>query len=57
MNINTLFQKIDLPQIDVFIADKQEENIHLDFKTIESTELTKNDKKIFAKALSGFSEK
>jgi hypothetical protein len=54
MSSDTLFQHIDLAQIDAFIKDKQEENLHLEFKTIEHAELSKNDKKIFAKALSGF---
>lgn len=54
MNYETLFQNIDLVQIDAFIHDNQEENLHLEFKTIERAELSNNDKKIFAKALSGF---
>lgn len=54
MSSDTLFRNIDLAQIDAFIDDKQEEDLHFEFKTIENAELSKNDKKIFAKALSGF---
>jgi hypothetical protein len=38
-----------------FIADGQEENLYLDFKTVNSADFTnRDDKKNFAKALSGF---
>jgi hypothetical protein len=41
--------------INGFITDGQEENLYLDFKTVNSANFTnKDDKKNFAKALSGF---
>jgi hypothetical protein len=49
-----IFNKIDFKVIDSFITNKQEENLHLDFKTVNSANLNRDDRKIFAKALSCF---
>ncbi len=54
MSYETLFQNINLDQINAFINEHQEENLHIEFKTIERAAFSNNDKKIFAKALSGF---
>lgn len=55
MNIYAIYKKINLKQIKDFIKANQEENLHLDFKTIVNADFsTKDDRKNFAKALSGF---
>lgn len=55
MNLEELFESIDADAIDGFVRDGEQENLHLDFKTVVSPELKhSDDKKNFAKALSGF---
>ncbi len=49
------FVAIELTAIDAFVADARQEDLHLDFKLFASPpELSKDDKKNLAKALSGF---
>ena len=44
-----------MDDISEFISSMQEENLNLDFKTINNSNLTNNDdKRNLAKALSGF---
>lgn len=55
MKIRELYDQITLEHIHGFINDSQEENIYLDFKTVNSANLThSDDKKNLSKALSGF---
>src|SRR5262245_12795518 len=55
MDINQLYEAIDLQHIDDYIANRQEEHLTLDFKMINRADLShKDDRRNFAKALSGF---
>src|SRR5215813_12952091 len=55
MDINQIYETIDLQHIDDYIANRQEEHLTLDFKTINKADLShKDDRRNFAKALSGF---
>jgi hypothetical protein len=54
MNLADRYQALTLSDIQRFVTDGQEENLFLDFKTVNKPELTSDDKKNFAKALSGF---
>lgn len=55
MDIYEFFERIDEKKIREFIRDKQEEHLTLEFKTVSKADLTdKQDKKNFAKTLSGF---
>ncbi len=53
MNLHERFEALDLVAIDAFLADQQEENIHLDFKTADP-ELVRDDRRNLAGAISGF---
>lgn len=48
------FDALDRAAIEAFVAGQQEENLHLDFKTLASGEFGKSDMKTLAKAVSGF---
>jgi hypothetical protein len=51
----TAFDELDPVAIDRFIADKQEENLHLDFKTVSGADLSRReDRQNLAIAISGF---
>ena len=55
MNLIEIYNSIDLNKIEQFIKEGKEENLQLDFKEINNPDLThKDDKKNFARALSGF---
>lgn len=54
MNLHDRFEALDLAAIDAFLTDRQEENIHLDFKTA-NPQLGRDDRKNLAEAISGFS--
>src|SRR6185295_4376870 len=55
MSLTETFEALDWQKIDAFVEQKQEENLHLDFKLVANSELTnKDDIRNFAKALSGF---
>ncbi|TGL66506.1 AlbA family DNA-binding domain-containing protein [Leptospira levettii] len=55
MNIEDLYNLIDLNKINEFVDLNQEENLYIDFKTLKSNELNSDDDKgNYAKALSGF---
>ena len=53
MDLRERFEAMDLAAIEHFIADRQEENLHLEFKTADPR-LTRNDRRNFAEAISGF---
>jgi hypothetical protein len=56
MDLEKLFEKLDLEYLQEMVTSGEQENQHLEFKTVKSAGLTdKNDKKNFAKAMSGFS--
>jgi predicted HTH transcriptional regulator len=50
----TLYAEIDAAMIDKFIAEAQEETLHLEFKTVRSLFTNQADKKNLVKTLSGF---
>lgn len=55
MDILDLYRKIDVKMIEEFVENNKEENLLIDFKTVNNAELSnKNDHHNFAKALSGF---
>ena len=55
MNLIEFYNSINLEDIELFIVEGKEESLQLDFKEINRADLThKDDKKNFAKALSGF---
>lgn len=55
MHLEARFEFIDLTTIESFLADQQEENIHLDFKTADA-QLVRDDRQNLARALSGFAD-
>ncbi|SHM37410.1 AlbA family DNA-binding domain-containing protein [Bradyrhizobium lablabi] len=55
MTLSETFDQLDWDKIAAFVEQKQEENLHLDFKLVTNSELTnKDDKRNFARSLSGF---
>ncbi len=55
MTLESRFNKIGLDEIHGYIRDKQEENLHLDFKTVKNSLLDfRDDRKNYANSLSGF---
>lgn len=54
MDLETTFNEIDINKIDEYIANKQEENLHLDFKLVNTPNLNRDDRKTYAKCVSGF---
>lgn len=55
MDIHQFFEEINITRLEEFITTAQEENLHLDFKIVNRPDFTHgDDKKNFAKALSGF---
>lgn len=55
MSLTATFDLLDWQKITSLIEQKQEENLHLDFKLVANSELTsKDDRRNFARALSGF---
>jgi hypothetical protein len=55
MSFADIFDKMDWPQIEGYVALKQEEHLHLDFKTVKDAELTnRDDRRNVARCLSGF---
>jgi len=55
VNVEELFNSLDATRIQQFVGDKQEENLHLEFKTLNGSDLAhRDDRKNFAAALSGF---
>jgi hypothetical protein len=54
MDTREFFDSLDYNQIEDFVKSGREEDLWLDFKTINKDELTKDDRQNFSKALSGF---
>lgn len=55
MTLQEAFDQLDWQAVSAFIDQKQEENLHLDFKLVANSELShKDDKRNFSKGLSGF---
>lgn len=55
MTLAEMFDQIDWGTIQSYVALRQEENLHLEFKTMNNSELTaKEDKRNFARGVSGF---
>jgi len=55
MDIRTLYKSIDKTKIQELVTDRQEEDLFLDFKIANSSDFSnRDDRKTFAKALSGF---
>lgn len=56
MNLAELFESIELHLLQEWVAERRQEDLYLDFKTLPSApDLTRDDRKNFAIALSGFS--
>jgi len=55
MNLFDTYSKIDRNILEGYIRDKQEENLYLDFKTVNNSDFSnKDDKKNLSRAISGF---
>ena len=54
MNLEEFFESLSLHVIDSFLRNGREEDLHLEFKTVSDNPFNKDDRKNFAKALSGF---
>lgn len=54
MDIRDFYETLDLAKIEEMIAKQQEEHLYLEFKTLSESPMNKDDKRNFAKALSGF---
>jgi hypothetical protein len=55
MTLTETFDQLDWDKIASFVEQKQEENLHLDFKTVANSELnSKDDKRNLARSVSGF---
>ncbi|MCK5051626.1 MAG: ATP-binding protein [Candidatus Cloacimonetes bacterium] len=55
MELEEIFNNLSLNEIENYVTNKQEENLNLDFKTINKSDLSnKDDKRNLAKSLSGF---
>jgi hypothetical protein len=55
MDLESLFKSLKLKTLDQWIKNREQENLHLEFKTVNSAALAREDRENFAKALSGFS--
>jgi len=56
MNLKEYFENLDLEQVEEFVTNKREEDLHLDFKTANFPNIDTNyDMKNFSECLSGFS--
>jgi hypothetical protein len=55
MNLTETFDQLNWEKITSFIAQKQEEHLHLDFKTVANSDLSsKEDRRNLARSISGF---
>jgi len=55
MTLYDIFTRLDLKELDEYIKNRQEENLNLEFKRVNRSDLSNSDdKRNFAKALSGF---
>jgi len=48
------YDSIDINKIDEFLEIGQQEHLHLDFKTVNKTQMDRDDRKNLAKCISGF---
>ncbi|HKZ79135.1 MAG TPA: ATP-binding protein [Anaerolineales bacterium] len=54
MNLEEFYESLSIQVIEDFLRDGKEEDLHLEFKTVSDNPFNKEDRKNFAKALSGF---
>jgi hypothetical protein len=54
MRLEEYFRALSLDDIDAFMVDAREEDLHLDFILVNDPCLNKHDRRMFAKAVSGF---
>ena len=54
MTLEEYFRTLRLEDIEAFVSEGREEDLQLDFKIVNDPSLDKNDRRIFAKAVSGF---
>jgi Putative DNA-binding domain len=54
MTLEEYFRTLDLGDIDDFVSEGRQEDLHLDFKLVKDPGLDKDDRRTFAKAVSGF---
>ncbi|MBN1865786.1 ATP-binding protein [Candidatus Sumerlaeota bacterium] len=54
MSLQETFDRIDLEEIRQYVTDRKNEDLTLDFKTVNDPRLDRDDRKNLAKALSGF---
>lgn len=54
MSLKDFYDSINLEVVHDFLDTKQEEHLNLDFKTVNKSVMTKEDRGVYSKALSGF---
>lgn len=54
MDLFDCFKTFSVDEINRFVADRREEDLHLDFKRVADPNLSRDDRRNFAKAVSGF---
>jgi hypothetical protein len=55
MNLRKLFEQIDVDAIGAFVEQRRQEDLHMEFKTVNKADLSyADDRRNLAKALSGF---
>lgn len=54
MSLRDFYDSIDLESVHDFLDARREENLTLDFKTVNRPVMTKEDRGVYSKALSGF---
>jgi hypothetical protein len=54
MGLRDTFEQLALEHVESYISSGQEENLHLDFKTVADARLERDDRKNLAKAIAGF---
>lgn len=54
MSLKTIFENINLDKVEEYLKNNQEEDLHLDFKRLNRSDLHKDDKNNLAKVLSGY---
>lgn len=50
-----IYESLSIESLEKFVEIQQEEHLHLDFKTLRDSKLSGDDRRNFAKAVSGFS--
>ncbi len=54
MGLLEIFNGLNKDILDSYVQEKKQEDLHLDFKTVNSNITSENDKKNYAKSVSGF---